>query len=950
MADNEMRIKIRVDQSQYQKAMKDMGRQQDNLTQGFTKTGKAGGIFGKQVSDGVEKASGSVRKSTKVWQSFSTGLGTVTMGMTPVTAALQVGGKAAMAAGKLVVSSVKDYATFQNTLKQVQIIAGGTDADMKLLGDTAMKLGASTSIGAQDVANAEVEFAKLGFTAKETSDAMTGIVYAAEASGSSVGTTSEIVAAALNTWNLKAEDATHVADVMAQTANKTAADMTDLGYTFQYAGAAAQLGGASMEQLAAYTGIMADQGIKGSKAGTTLRTAFTNLTSPTEDAAAKLAELGVSLKDAEGNARPIPDVIADLQDKMQGMSKSDILDISTILFGKTGAAGMSMVLQKTRDETKQLTDELVNSTGTAEAQAKKMRETLSGQLDQIEDGFATLKLKIGEAFTPLATEGAKAVNGMLDGLTEGFDKITSKFSLVSKVTEALGGISMPPSVVNWFKNATTGADDFGNAVMNMDKNAQTLQFGSFMSKEFWTAKSQMDLVSSTFDTLTQKATNYQWISADQLTQLQTDSATVVSTIQSMSGLIAVETAKYKADPNYNPSKAITAGVQEDLPNLQAALQGQVDAVKTSQDNQFNSLQTFLNNSKTIDDEHKAAALQAQATANQNSQTLVADNNAKILELYSSLGSQTQAERQSSMLQIQALESQNQQQIMSITNAGKDAILMTLQAQADQSGQITQKQKDQAIADADEQYRQSVDAAQKQYVESVAAINSMSDEAVAATGKTRDQLISDAKTQATETITQAGTMRDETVSSINDMATKADETDGKEININAKKNGFDDVFGAIEKIIGYAAKPYTIVVDVIHSITEKITGGGKKKARGGLTSGVGVGMGSGTATYHAGATAMGVGTQLGQGGISQGGGVTTNERGREVTMPVSNATYMRPFARAVADELRGSIGSGSEQTVVVPLYINGREFARATNQDMTKEQNRMTRITNRARGK
>ncbi len=387
---------------------------------------------------------------------------------------------------------------------------------------------------------------------------------------------------------------------------------------------------------------------------------------------------------------------------------------------------------------------------------------------------------------------------------------------------------MPPSVINWFKNATTGADDFGNAVMNMDKNAQTLQFGSFMSKEFWTAKSQMDLVSSTFDTLTQKATNYQWISADQLTQLQTDSATVVSTIQSMSGLIAVETAKYKADPNYNPSKAITAGVQEDLPNLQAALQGQVDAVKTSQDNQFNSLQTFLNNSKTIDDEHKAAALQAQATANQNSQTLVADNNAKILELYSSLGSQTQAERQSSMLQIQALESQNQQQIMSITNAGKDSILMTLQAQADQSGQITQKQKDQAIADADEQYRQSVDAAQKQYVESVAAINSMSDEAVAATGKTRDQLISDAKTQATETITQAGTMRDETVSSINDMATKADETDGKEININAKKNGFDDVFGAIEKIIGYASKPYTIVVDVVRSVTEKLTGGGKRK--------------------------------------------------------------------------------------------------------------------------
>lgn len=950
MADNEMRIKIRVDQSQYQKAMKDMGRQQDNLTQGFTKAGKAGGIFGKQVSGGVEQASGSVRKSTKIWQSFSTGLGTVTMGMTPMTAALQLGGKAALTAGKFVASSVKDYSTFQNTLKQVQIIAGGTDADMKLLGDTAMKLGANTSIGAQEVANAEVEFAKLGFTAKETSDAMTGIVYAAEASGSSVGTTSEIVAAALNTWNLKAEDATHVADVMAQTANKTAADMTDLGYTFQYAGAAAQLGGASMEQLAAYTGIMADQGIKGSKAGTTLRTAFTNLTSPTENAAAKLAELGVSLKDAEGNARPIPDVIADLQDKMQGMSKSDILDISTILFGKTGAAGMSMVLQKTRDETKALTDELVNSTGTAEAQAKKMRDTLAGQLDQISDGFATLKLKIGEAFTPLATEGAKAVNGMLDGITEGFDNITQKFSTFSKLNDVFEAVHPPTQLTNWLENAKTGVDEFGTAVANMDQNMQTIQTGNMLSGQFREAKSQMDLVSSTFDTLSEKASNYKWINEAQLTQLQTDSATVVSTIQTMSGLIAVETAKYQADPNYNPSAAISKGVTEGLPNLQAALDGQLSVVKTSQDNQMNALTTFLNNSDSIDAAHKAAALAAQATHNQNQQTMISDNNAKIIELYSSLGTQTQAERQSSLMQIESLERQNQAAVVNIANAKKDGILMALQAQADSSGQITQSMKDKAIADADQQRNETIQAAQDQYVQSVAAINSMSDEAIAATGKTREQLISDARTQATETISQATKMHDETVSKIDGIKVKAEQTDGKKITIKSAIEGAKTVLDTIQNIRNAIANPFSFVVNVAKNVTENVIRGGKKKARGGLTSGVGLGMGSGSATYHPTARAMGVGTQLGQGGISQGGGVTTNERGREVTMPVSNATYMRPFARAVADELQGSVGGGSDQTIVVPLYINGREFARATNQDMTKEQNRMTRITNRARGK
>ncbi|WP_441102317.1 phage tail tape measure protein, partial [Enterococcus faecium] len=185
-----------------------------------------------------------------------------------------------------------------------QIVAGGTQADMDMLGDKAIEIGGKTSKGAQEVVEAMVDFAKLGFTATETADAMEGIVYAAEASGSAVDTTAQIVAAALNTWNLAAGDSEHIADVLAETANKTAADMTDLGYTFQYAGASAQLGGASMEQLAAYTGIMADQGIRGSKAGTALRTAFTNLTSPTDKAAAALDELGIKLEDAEGKARP----------------------------------------------------------------------------------------------------------------------------------------------------------------------------------------------------------------------------------------------------------------------------------------------------------------------------------------------------------------------------------------------------------------------------------------------------------------------------------------------------------------------------------------------------------------------------------------------------------------------------------------------------------------------
>ncbi|MGZ7290979.1 phage tail tape measure protein, partial [Streptococcus pyogenes] len=89
------------------------------------------------------------------------------------------------------IDAVKSYATFEGTLKQVQIVAGGTQADMDMLGDKAIEIGGKTSKGAQEVVEAMVDFAKLGFTATETADAMEGIVYAAEASGSAVDTTAQ---------------------------------------------------------------------------------------------------------------------------------------------------------------------------------------------------------------------------------------------------------------------------------------------------------------------------------------------------------------------------------------------------------------------------------------------------------------------------------------------------------------------------------------------------------------------------------------------------------------------------------------------------------------------------------------------------------------------------------------------------------------------------------------
>ena len=936
MADKEMRIKVSVDNNQYVKAMRDMGKVQDGVT---SKLSQSAGMLS-QTNGAVEKSQKGILGMGKAWVSANTGIGTFTAGLTPMTAAISIGSKAVAAAGKFAIEASKDYAHFEGTLKQVQIVAGGTQADMDMLGDKAIEIGGKTSKGAQEVAEAMVDFAKLGFTATETADAMEGIVYAAEASGSAVDTTAQIVAAALNTWNLAASDSEHIADVLSQTANQTAADMTDLGYTFQYAGASAQLGGASMEQLAAYTGIMADQGIKGSKAGTALRTAFTNLTSPTDNAAAALDRLNINLKDAEGNAKPIPDVIGELQDAVQGMSKAEILDLSTALFGKTGAAGMSMILQKTKGETEALTQSLVNSTGTAARQAAEMRKTMEGQLDQLGDSWDAIKLKVGKGIQgTIGLKGVEAANKALDTISEGIDKFMDKAKESENVEKIWGG--MNDRISDTGKSLDLGTSEMGKfaeAVAQLDENARSIQTADPFANLFGSnAQEQIELVSNKFTELDMQAANFSFISQDKLDELTTATATVMSTLQQTSALVAVENAKYRADPKYNPTKAISAAIQEGLPELQTSLETQLSAVKENNNNQLNALTTFLSNSKTIDEGAKSEAIAAQANFNANQESSIAANNAKILELYQNLGSQSVAERESSLAQIESLTRQNAQQVIDISQAQSDAVIIALEAQASATGTITGEQKQAAIGNANEQRDKTVQAAMEQYTQSVKAINMMSDESVAKTGKTREQLIAEARKQTTETVAQAEKMRSETVEKIQQIADKASSTKPT-VEVKATASGFSGVLGQIAALRAAASAGATVNVSASGSGIGKVGkarggivttgGGGTRKASGGLVDGSGYGMGSGKATYDANMTAVGIGNQLGQGGISQG--VTHNERGREVLMPVQNSTYMAPFARAVAQEL-SNIGASSQRPILiqVPLTLDGRELTRST---------------------
>lgn len=168
-------------------------------------------------------------------------------------------GGAALAIGAGLGFAVNQAADFDTQIRKAGAIAGASAKELDAMKASALDLGATTSESASSVANAMTEMAAKGFTANQTIAAMPGIIAAAEASGEDLALAADTVSSALNIWGLEAAESSRVADVLAMSANVSAAGIDDLGYVLKYAGGPAAALGISLEEVAAAAGIMTKQ-------------------------------------------------------------------------------------------------------------------------------------------------------------------------------------------------------------------------------------------------------------------------------------------------------------------------------------------------------------------------------------------------------------------------------------------------------------------------------------------------------------------------------------------------------------------------------------------------------------------------------------------------------------------------------------------------------------------
>ncbi|WP_239745195.1 phage tail tape measure protein [Mammaliicoccus sp. F-M27] len=312
--------------------------------------------------------------------------------------------------------AVKTAADFEGQMSRVGAIAESSKGELKAMSDQAVDLGAKTSKSAGEVAQGMEELAALGFNAQEIMKAMPSVISASEASGADMAETATIMASSLNAFGLEAKDSSHVADLLAMAANKSAADISYMGDALKYAGPPAKSLGVSLEDTSSAIGIMSDAGLEGSQAGTALRASFIKLAKPTKASAKVMEEMGISLSDSKGNFVGMPKLIEQFKNGMQGMSKEQKLATVSQIVGTEAASGFLTLIDAGPSKIKKFSNELKNSDGASKKAADRMKDNLKGSLEQLSGAFESAGIIIGNIFAPVLRKLADTITWLVEKL------------------------------------------------------------------------------------------------------------------------------------------------------------------------------------------------------------------------------------------------------------------------------------------------------------------------------------------------------------------------------------------------------------------------------------------------------------------------------------------------------------------------------------------------------
>lgn len=311
------------------------------------------------------------------------------------------------------------------------------DSQLSALRAQAKKLGAETAFTTRDAASGQAFLAMAGFTPQSIQAALPGVLNMALAGGMELGESADIGSNILSQFTLPAGEMDRVSDVLTAAFTRTNTDLRSLGDTMKYAGPVASKLGISLEEAAGMAGILANNGLRGSDAGTAMRASLARLASPTAGAAKALKQLGVSVSDASGKMRPVETILLDLFKATKKYGQVDQVGFFKDIAGEEAFVGLqTLVAGAGSGELQKLVSELKGAGGEASAVAKKMADNLSGDLKNLDSAWEGFRIQIEETVDgPLR----KLTQGLSDAITAASEWVKANPRLAQTLLLVVGG-------------------------------------------------------------------------------------------------------------------------------------------------------------------------------------------------------------------------------------------------------------------------------------------------------------------------------------------------------------------------------------------------------------------------------------------------------------------------------------------------------------------------------
>ena len=313
----------------------------------------------------------------------------------PITMALSVAG-IGLSAGEI----VQTFNEFETGMSAVRSLTGATDEEFLLLKQTAKDLGASTSFSASQASEGMQYLAMAGWDTNQIIAAMPGLLNLAAAGATELGTAADIVSDVMTAMGMSADEASRAADVFARTATSSNTTIEGLGDTLKYAAPIAHSFGMELEDVAALAGMMGDAGIKGSQAGTAMRSALLRMADPAEEAATWMEKLGLSFAEGDGSMKSMSAILRDTSKAFSTLTEAERLAAAQSIFGTEAASAWLAVIDQGPEVYDEFVESLSNAKGAAEEMAEIRLDNLAGDMEELGGAVETAKLELMEKLNP----------------------------------------------------------------------------------------------------------------------------------------------------------------------------------------------------------------------------------------------------------------------------------------------------------------------------------------------------------------------------------------------------------------------------------------------------------------------------------------------------------------------------------------------------------------------